>query len=509
MFRFNDMVTAIEKRDVVFLKEYINQCDYVELNAQDEEGNTLLHIATETLYQELSTDSLYRFPINNILLDEIIPLLIENVDVGVRNSVGDLAVYRLIEMNYTPNRGINVQQFSKLLSNKRIRDICLEDDAIRLHDAVKQQKWNSVRELLQKGVDVSVLTKFGNSALTHRCRSRCSIPDDIVRLLFHPGVLNSRINSTSTPLMLAAEHGHSDLILQLVNIGADISIVSDKPERKNFTPLTYALLSRQRLSPEIFKALIHPTIVNYNLADGSTPLHLAIRRQKHEAILPLLDAGADITLKASSGKVPLEELFIYGLKMDVETMKRLLPAGLQIHPKYFLSLLIKWISESHPEKEDVVKILSMMLLQSKLGDIFSENQLVIKDNLTIRLLGFELLPMNSLQIVYAFCLLMRKGLVCRTGPQCTHTIIGLNTPDSALKEAHTIDSLWKEPWSLSEECCSTIKRSIHNPTQDKIAKLPLPSKLSDLVLFSDFTTEFYHIMIDLQEKSPFYPSAQY
>ena len=64
-----DIVNAVKQGDINTIQEYITQADQTQLNEQDDEGNTLLHIAGKHLcgsYQQ--TEKIPTNLIDSILL---------------------------------------------------------------------------------------------------------------------------------------------------------------------------------------------------------------------------------------------------------------------------------------------------------------------------------------------------------------------------------------------------------------------------------------------------------
>ncbi|CAM9466088.1 unnamed protein product, partial [Ectocarpus fasciculatus] len=102
-----------------------------------------------------------------------------------------------------------------------------------------------------------------------------------------------------TPLMLATEKGHSRVAQNLLEKGANVSVVGDG----GFTAL---LASAQSGQQAIAKMLVK-ACANLESADidGSTPLHVAAQGGHSGVMRVLLEAGANPNSRRSDGATPL------------------------------------------------------------------------------------------------------------------------------------------------------------------------------------------------------------
>ncbi|MBP5212178.1 MAG: ankyrin repeat domain-containing protein, partial [Pyramidobacter sp.] len=123
--------------------------------------------------------------------------------------------------------------------------------------------------------------------------------DDIARLA--AGGVNARARDGSTPLMLAARTGDTQLVRSLLNGGAKVNARN----KKGTTALMNAAFFRE--DAEIARLLIAAG-ANVNAADkeGWTPLMLALyASESTETAEALVAAGADVNARNKNGWTPL------------------------------------------------------------------------------------------------------------------------------------------------------------------------------------------------------------
>lgn len=101
----------------------------------------------------------------------------------------------------------------------------------------------------------------------------------------------------TTPLWIAAQQGHADVVRMLLMRGASID-ATDNVDRR--TPL---LQAAQEGHTEVVRALLEhgADIEARNASNGATPLFVASARGHAEVVKLLLDAGADVTATATAG----------------------------------------------------------------------------------------------------------------------------------------------------------------------------------------------------------------
>lgn len=116
-----------------------------------------------------------------------------------------------------------------------------------------------------------------------------------------------------SPLHVAVEHddfkGYTTLVWLLVHAKADVNALDsdgDSPLMKLFLGHDHEPLERHRREALAILLRAGARVDLSQRATGSTPLHMAVRRQDKFAVAMLLFKGADVNAKTSSGTTPLQ-----------------------------------------------------------------------------------------------------------------------------------------------------------------------------------------------------------
>ena len=130
---------------------------------------------------------------------------------------------------------------------------------------------------------------------------------EIVKLILDADHISNKkkyVNTTNkinaTPLYLAAQNNHPDIVSLLLNEGADINI----PHESNTTPLVIAAKSGHLKIIDIL--LKHDADINIANKSGLTALHYAAKNGHLGVAKKLLEKGADITSKPLFGDTPFQ-----------------------------------------------------------------------------------------------------------------------------------------------------------------------------------------------------------
>ena len=124
--------------------------------------------------------------------------------------------------------------------------------------------------------------------------------DGVMAALAQGGRVTVRNHAGVTPLLAAAQTGHTDICGLLLAHGSNVNEVD--PDTKD-TALYYAALHGNNA---IVEALLSwRADVNPQNHIGFTPLHAACQEGHMLCVQTLLKAGASLTLPSDSGKLPI------------------------------------------------------------------------------------------------------------------------------------------------------------------------------------------------------------
>ena len=129
----------------------------------------------------------------------------------------------------------------------------------------------------------------------------------------HPEHVNARTQegNQSTPMHLAAEFGHADVLSLLLENGADLEAADDFI----MTPLHRASFLG---TLEAVRCLLdHGANIEARCNRGRTPLFRAARRSKIQVVRLLLERGADVNARDDDGKTPSQHGVEEGVEQEV------------------------------------------------------------------------------------------------------------------------------------------------------------------------------------------------
>lgn len=162
--------------------------------------------------------------------------------------------------------------------------------AVSLDDA------DTVVKLLNRGFDPNTPSPDGSQGLMLAMQdSNLKVARVLVR--YKQTQVDPRNKKDETPLMLAALRGDMELVLALINRGADIN----KP---GWAPLHYA--ATKGSVPIVRELLDKSAYIDAESPNGTTPLMMAAMYGSPEVVKILLEAGADPTLKNGLGLTALD-----------------------------------------------------------------------------------------------------------------------------------------------------------------------------------------------------------
>jgi ankyrin repeat protein len=138
----------------------------------------------------------------------------------------------------------------------------------------------------------------GGMCMINRFTHAIEIGDEIAFALIlnhHPDLVNQENENGLTPLSLAAHFGRVDMVVKLLENGADANAISHSqiPYIPSNTALHAAIAGKK--NPEIIRILIDAMdTVDVADSNGYTPLHIAAFDDSSSIAQMLLDACADV-----------------------------------------------------------------------------------------------------------------------------------------------------------------------------------------------------------------------
>ncbi len=205
-------------------------------------------------------------------------------------------------------RSTNQETHGSDYSHERVGSQGLDSDLLK---AVKENNIDTVRSLLDKGVDVNAKDKGGRTALMLASRQ------SVVRALLAAGAdVNERDNSGVTALMLMAASGKTAMIQSL------LSEIVDAKGQNSWTALIWAAAAGKTDS---VKALLAADANAEAKADnGVTALMAAATHGHTDTVVALIAAEADVDARSEVGATPLMVAAFGG---HTRTVEALLAAG--------------------------------------------------------------------------------------------------------------------------------------------------------------------------------------
>ncbi|MBI1830033.1 MAG: ankyrin repeat domain-containing protein [Planctomycetes bacterium] len=332
----------------------------VSINAQDNDGNTALHLAFKNVWREDVFVTLvnagadltlknkkgetafdvalthHSYPAAKILAlkmnpapkvdalqvlhktqwqrDELLALK-KKIDGGAK--VNEMTQMPFIYSPYYQNRPWPMLAYAASIRNEALLDLLLAHGAdmeargeggapSALEVAVAQGSWVMVHSLLQAKADV----KKSPLALREACDKRYV---EIARLLLQAGA-NPNPGASNSLLGVAISHNDFDLVDVLLDFKADI----DAKTRKSSKPLLIHAWGKR----SIVERLLAQKDLDVNAANksGTTALHLAARDGDVAMIRRLLDRGAKVNA-LSNGNTPLDFAMKAGHEDAIQLLK--------------------------------------------------------------------------------------------------------------------------------------------------------------------------------------------
>lgn len=282
----------------------------IDINAKDQEGNSVFSIALKEGYPGAGKLLAYNPDVNStdpegqpvILLATktharcvLKELIRRGVDIDWRDTEGRTILHHIIEI---PKHTL-LEELKLLLERGVEVDAQDKDGDTALFLAVCYHRPEYVSCLLEAGANANSVNYEGLTPLHSIFDSRSPDPKIIHLLLSYGADANARIPTGSTPLHLAVMMGIShDVISSLLHCGADL----EAKDQDGQTPLHLTRGSGDHAA----LLLSQGADVNARDKHGRTPLHLACMRDSFRV---LLDHGSDPNARDAKGYTPLH-LFV-------------------------------------------------------------------------------------------------------------------------------------------------------------------------------------------------------
>lgn len=189
------------------------------------------------------------------------------------------------------------------------------DDFIR---ALQIDDIQTLHRLQRLGFDLNTLDENGLPPLLLALRRDSLKAAEF--LVEQPGFNLDAVNANDeNALMIAALRGHARLLRQLLQQDAE-------PNKPGWTPLHYAATYPGAASVEMIELLLEASAyIDAESPNGTTPLMMAARYGHRDAVLALIDAGADVALRNQQGLSALE----FALRADRRDVADLIARALR------------------------------------------------------------------------------------------------------------------------------------------------------------------------------------
>ena len=268
-----------------------------DVNLQDNNGHSALHHAVAGCFcgkfslkwlicneAYVYSDDYFPYNLETSCQDDnvnVVDCLLQNEAniVDLQDEDGETALFFAVRSKWT-SFGI----LSSLVTKGANLNTSRNDKGTPLIEASSKNDEKQVNWLIEHGADVNLQDEDGDTALHFACRSHASL--EILSCLIENGAsINACTNCKVTPLMMAVENCHKDVVSYLIEHGANVDLQDE---------------------------------------DGDTALHYVAyqesRVDKTETFLTLSTAGASCLCKNSKGLTPLLVASGQGLTEVVESL---------------------------------------------------------------------------------------------------------------------------------------------------------------------------------------------
>ena len=301
------------KDDILHLACYNNRGDILELlfergvdvnSARNTDAWTLLHVAADLGFPEM-VGVLLKFQANcsaRTHYFDFTPLHVAAI--ASQNDVVTVLLEHGVDVNICTNSGQSALHLATKEGHTETVKVLLDFDADvdcvtghgngPLHIAAEQDQVEIAELLLQKGANVDAKNDSGWCPL-HGAADLGSVPLTELLLSYEANVNAwTTFVLDRTPLMLAAHQGHADVVLTLLQHGAEVNLTTQYGE----SALHFAII---QLHLPVIKLLVdHNADVDSATHLHNSPIHFAVKAKDIEVLRCLLEAGAVVDTASKS-----------------------------------------------------------------------------------------------------------------------------------------------------------------------------------------------------------------
>ena len=307
-----------------------------DVNLQDNNGHSALHHAVaDCFYDKFSFEWLIvreahvtsddYCPCNLVTSCQddnvnVVDCLVQNEAniVDLQDEDGETALFFAVRSNWT-SFGI----LSSLVTKGANLNTSRNDKRTPLMEASSKNDEKQVTWLIEHGADVNLQDEDGDTALHFACRSHASL--EILSCLIENGAsINACTNCKVTPLMMAVENCHKDVVSFLIEHEANVDLQDEDGD----TALHFACNS-DHASLEILSCLIeNGASINACTDCKITPLMMAVQNCHKYVVSYLIEHGANVDLQDEDGDTALHYVAYQESRVDkTETFLTLSTAG--------------------------------------------------------------------------------------------------------------------------------------------------------------------------------------
>ena len=169
-----------------------------------------------------------------------------------------------------------------------------------LYQAIQRNRLSAAKMLLEAGADPNISTDVHKTALSWAAAEGSE--ESIQLLLNQAGIeLDTPDQSGQTPLLRAADAGHTKCIRMLLDKGANVKHVDNEGR----TALSLAAIKGHKVVAKLL--LKNDAEINAQDKKGNTPLALAAEKNHDAVVRFLLESGAEADLPDEDEETPLEK----------------------------------------------------------------------------------------------------------------------------------------------------------------------------------------------------------